>query len=274
MQKTFDLRGPAGAHIAIEGGSVDIETIDGTEARVEVMRDRGGEPGGDLHVDMRETPEGPELVIELSRGGGGGFLGHFGKDRDLVVRVQLPHGSRLRVSTASADVAAMGSYSRAWLHTASGDIRVGRVQGDLEIKTASGDFEAELVAGNLTATAASGDARLRRTEGDVTLRSASGDVELREVAGRRVEVTTASGDVEIRQVEQASVSVKSASGDITIGVRRGTRVWLDVRSLSGETDSEIEMTDASGAEEGPLVEIRAMTMSGDIQVRRAEAVVI
>ena len=105
------------------------------------------------------------------------------------------------------------------------------------------------------------------------MRTASGDVQLREAEGRRIEVNTASGDVEIRDVVRAAVSVRSASGDISIGIRRGSRVFLDVRSLSGETASELEVgDDPGGAHEGPLVEVRAMSMSGDIEIRRAEPV--
>lgn len=270
MLRTFDLGGPAAAHIAIEGGAVEVETVEGTQGRVEIMRERGGEPGEEVRVELRETADGPEIAVELRRGGG--ILSHFGHDRDLFVRLHLPHGSRLRVGTASADVTARGTYSGAWFHTASGDMKIGRINGDLEMKTASGDIEGDLVAGKLSANSASGDVSMRRSEGDVSVRTASGDVDLREVAGSRLEVHTASGDVDIKEVERASVSVNSASGDITIGVRRGARVWLDVRSLSGETASELDMTDGPDGEDGPLVEIRAISMSGDIQIRRAEAV--
>ena len=271
MNRTFQLSGPAAAHIAIEGGAVEVETIDGTEARVEVMRERGGEPNGELFVGLRETADGPEIAVELGRGG---FLSHFSHDRDLYVRVQLPHGSRLKVGTSSADVTALGTYSGAVFRTASGELRIGRVAGDLEARTASGDVEGEAVGGNLVAQTASGDFSMQRAEGDVSVRSASGDIRLREVAGGRVEVHTASGDVELLDVARASVSVQSASGDILIGIRRGSRVWLDVRSLSGETESEFEVSDQPADEEGPLVEVKAMSMSGDIEIRRAHAVVI
>ena len=271
MNRTFDVGGPVSARIAIEGGAVEVDTVDGTQARVDVMRERGGEPGEELFVGLRETGNGPELTVELSRGG---FLRHFGHERDLYVRVQVPHGSRLRVSTASADVQARGNYSGAVFHTASGDMQIGRIDGDLELRTASGDSEAEHVAGRLVAQSASGDLSFQRTDGAVSVRSASGDVGLREVGGERVEVHTASGDVEIDEVLRASVSVQSASGDITIGIRRGSRVWLDVRSLSGETESELELSDQPEDGDGPLVEVKAMSMSGDIRIRRAGGVLI
>jgi hypothetical protein len=67
------------------------------------------------------------------------------------------------------------------------------------------------------------------------------------------------------------VKVHSASGDIEVGIAKGSRLWVDAQSLSGETSSELELGTGEPVEgdEGPLVELRAQTMSGDISVRRA-----
>ena len=39
-------------------------------------------------------------------------------------------------------------------------------------------------------------------------------------------------------------SVKSVSGDINVGVVAGTKVWLDVNSMSGDTSSDLDPSDA------------------------------
>jgi hypothetical protein len=39
--------------------------------------------------------------------------------------------------------------------------------------------------------------------------------------------------------------------------------------MSGETSSELEIGDAPADGEGPMVEVRATAMSGDIRVKRA-----
>jgi hypothetical protein len=63
----------------------------------------------------------------------------------------------------------------------------------------------------------------------------------------------------------------SVSGDVTIGVRRGSKVYLDCNTVSGDTTSELELTSDAPAGDGPLVEIRAKTVSGDITITRAAA---
>ena len=86
-----------------------------------------------------------------------------------------------------------------------------------------------------------------------------------------VKVNTASGDVGLRSVTEGEVNLHSASGDLEIGIAKGSRLFVDAQSLSGETSSELELESGSPLEgdDGPLVELRAQTMSGDIAVRRA-----
>ena len=46
------------------------------------------------------------------------------------------------------------------------------------------------------------------------------------------------------------------------------RLWIDAKTMSGETISELEIGDAPTDGEGPMVEVRATAMSGDIRVKR------
>jgi hypothetical protein len=87
-----------------------------------------------------------------------------------------------------------------------------------------------------------------------------------------VTVQTASGDQQIDAVTHGQVTMQSASGDLSVGIRRGSRLAVDARSLSGDTTSEIELDEYElddDAPEAPLVELRATAMSGDIHVARA-----
>jgi hypothetical protein len=69
--------------------------------------------------------------------------------------------------------------------------------------------------------------------------------------------------------------VRAVSGDISIGIRRGSRVFIDANTVSGSTSSEFELSDAPAAPadvaEGPLVEVFAKTVSGDVRLERAPA---
>ena len=105
-------------------------------------------------------------------------------------------------------------------------------------------------------------------EGEATLRSASGDVSVDE-ANASVTVQTASGDQRLGSVSSGRVTMQSASGDQTVGIRRGSRVRIDVRSMSGDTTSELDIEDAPVLSDGPEVELRATSMSGDVRILRA-----
>ena len=100
------------------------------------------------------------------------------------------------------------------------------------------------------------------------MRSASGDVVIEE-AEASLKIQTASGDLQAGSVREGDVTLQTASGDIEVGVKRGSKVWIDARSMSGETSSDLEVSDTPPRRRGPLVEISATAMSGDVNVRRA-----
>jgi DUF4097 and DUF4098 domain-containing protein YvlB len=100
------------------------------------------------------------------------------------------------------------------------------------------------------------------------VRSASGDVTIDE-AERSVTVQTASGDQRVNAVVSGRVVMQSASGDQHVGIRRGTRVHIDAKTMSGDTTSELDVSDEPPSGEGPSVELRATAMSGDIRIVRA-----
>jgi hypothetical protein len=60
-------------------------------------------------------------------------------------------------------------------------------------------------------------------------------------------------------------------------VRRGSRVYVDANTVSGSTNSELELSDAPAedgggeGDEGPMVELRIKTVSGDVNIARAAA---
>jgi DUF4097 and DUF4098 domain-containing protein YvlB len=154
--------------------------------------------------------------------------------------------------------------------TASGDVEANRVEGGVNVKSASGDTRVQEVLGDADVQTASGDIELEIVRGAVNVNSASGDVTIGE-AYDNVSASTVSGDQEHGAVMRGNVSAHSVSGDVTIGVRRGSKVYLDCNTVSGDTSSELELTTDAPDGDGPLVEIRAKTVSGDIRITRAAA---
>jgi DUF4097 and DUF4098 domain-containing protein YvlB len=243
--ETFETPGPLAVRIEIPSGEVELETVDGTTTEVEL--DGPDKLVEEARIELRPKGEGHELVVETHPRAG---FHIFRTNADVELRIKAPHGAGVEVSAASADVEGRGRFGKVEIESASGDVSFEHVQGDAKVQSASGDLEIERLAGS------------------GKLQSASGDISVGE-AGGSLNVQTASGDQEIGSVAAGDVTLQTASGDIEVGVKRGTKVFIDARSMSGETSSDLEVGDAPVAEDGPAVEVKATAMSGDIRIVRA-----
>jgi DUF4097 and DUF4098 domain-containing protein YvlB len=271
MQKTFEVQGPVELDVRLTSGDVEVDaSVDG---RVEVELIAHDEESQRLlegaRVDLRDRHGRPEIVVEVpQKRGGFGFSLSFGRS-GISCRILCPPESGLAVRTRSADLRVRGTLGGLNVATASGDVEVDSVSGGVNIKSASGDFRArEVGAANIQS--ASGDISIDVARGPVSVNTASGDLSLDE-AYDNVSANTVSGDQDHGAVMQGTVAAHSVSGDISIGVRRGSQVHLDCTTVSGDTHSELEVTADSPGGSGPLLEIRAKTVSGDIRITRASA---
>jgi DUF4097 and DUF4098 domain-containing protein YvlB len=261
-RETFDTPGPLELNVRVPSGDVDLETAAGTETIVEISA--SPEIEEQARIELRPKRDGHEVIVAIEK-----KSGLFRSFRDDVrVRISSPPGADVELSTASADIEARGDYGAAKVNTASGDLRFEHIAGDAQVNSASGDVSLDQVDGSLTVNTASGDVEIRRLQGDAKVRAASGDISIDE-ADSALKVQTASGDVEVDSVREGEVTLQTASGDIEVGIKQGSKLWIDARSMSGETSSELELGDAPTDGEGPLVEVRATAMSGDIKVKRA-----
>jgi DUF4097 and DUF4098 domain-containing protein YvlB len=189
---------------------------------------------------------------------------------DVEVRVTCPPGSNLDFGSGSADIRVDGDLGDVSVKTASGDVSLGDVGEKLQAKTASGDVSAGTIARGGQVVTVSGDVRLESFENDLAARSVSGDVRIARIRGP-LQLSTTSGDVVLDSVESGEVRAQTVSGDVRIGVSRGTRVFIDAASLSGDLSSELGVEDETpdGEQEGPAVTLQVKTVSGDVQIVRA-----
>jgi DUF4097 and DUF4098 domain-containing protein YvlB len=261
-RETFQTPGPLAFDIRVPSGEVELETVDGTETVVELSANTELEE--EARIELRPRRDGHEVSVVIEK-----RSGLFrGLREEVRLRISAPPGADVEVSTASADTEGRGEFGKVNVNTASGDVSFERATGDVTINSASGDLKMDDVGGGLTVNTASGDVELRHLAGNGKIRSASGDVQLEE-ADASIKVQTASGDVQIDSVREGDVVLQTASGDIEVGIKKGSKLWIDAKSMSGETRSDLEVGDAPPDGDGPMVEVRATAMSGDITVKRA-----
>lgn len=274
IEKSFHTSGPLRLELSIPAGDIDVETVDGEETSVVLDADKE-QALEQAVVELRETGDGHELVVdtEQKRGLFGGIVNiqiggiALGNAR-YRLRVRCPHGARLGTRTASADLSARGRFGEADVKTASGDVTMGEVDGDAAVKTVSGDVRVGDVGGTLRIQSVSGDVHARRVGGALTAQLVSGDLEAGEI-GSDVRTKSVSGDQKLTVVS-GDVELTTVSGDMRVGIRQGSRLHVDANSVSGDLDSEVALADAPGeGGDGPLVELRAKTVSGDFRVVRA-----
>jgi hypothetical protein len=270
VRKEFEVSRPVELDVRLASGDIEIDpTLDG---RVEIELIAHDDDARTLvenaRVELQDHGGQPKVVVDVpSKRGGFSLALVFGR-QGITCRVRCPERSTVAVRTKSADVTCHGTLGGVSVASASGEVELARVDGGLNIKTASGDTSAREVIGTASVQTASGDVEIEVAGGPVSVQSASGDVEIGE-AYDNVSVNTVSGDQRHGAVMRGNVSAHSVSGDVTIGVRRGSKAWLDCNTVSGDTSSELELTGDVPASDGPLVEIRAKTVSGDIRITRA-----
>ncbi len=286
MERTFETPGAVRLYVENEVGLVVITARDTDRTIVS------------LEAGTLDAEELVERAVVECRPSGGRYLvavkvphGHglrFLRRNAVTVRVEVPEGGQVDVTTASADIEINGSVGEADLTTGSGDVSADDVAADVTAKTASGDITLGTVGGDIRASTASGDLRCSSVAGSAVFSTASGDLELG-AAGSRVEVKASSGNVRLGELargarvvnvsgnvrvlslDEGALHVRSVSGDVAVGVARGVDLHVDVETLSGTVRSDIPLDDAPapGTRPETRVDLSVRSVSGNVEIGRA-----
>ena len=271
MQRQFEVNAPVELDVRLPVGEIEVDATASNRVEVELI---GHDEESQAMIENArvelQNHGSPKVLVDVPQKRGGFSFGLLFGRQGITCRVRCPERSMLIVRSKSADLAVHGLLGGANVATASGDVELERVEGGLKIKSASGDVSARTVTGGVNVQTASGDIEIDFAGGPVNVQTASGDVTVGE-AYDNMNVSTVSGDQHHGAVMQGQVGAHSVSGDIEIGVRRGSKAWLDCNTVSGDTSSELEPTSDLPGGDGPLVEVRAKTVSGDIRITRAPA---
>ncbi len=265
---TFHTPEPITAVVQVVAGAVRLTATDRDDTVVDV-RPRDPERASDVRAaeQTRVDYHNGTLVVTAGR-----KVLSLGRGGAVRVDIALPTGSRLDLSSASADVDADGVYSDCRFASASGSVRVATVTGNLKADTASGDIAAGDVAGNARIATASGDAAIDRIEGDVKFQAASGNLTIGTLRGH-VKHQAASGSVTVAAAVTGALHAQTGSGEVEVGVPAGTAARLELKTHSGTVDNGLQSSDGPAVGDETFV-VHARTGSGDISIRRAVGPVV
>ena len=269
----FETHEPVDLYVELGKGEVEVTASDTTATTVEV------EGRDSERVEVRQ--DGRQISVIGPKGNRGG--GFFGGEQAYTVTISLPVHSNAVLKTGSADVALDGTFGHGQVKSGSGDCRLDTFDGplivetgsgdivltragaELRVKSGSGDVDVAHAEGTLAVSTGSGDVEIGTTNGQAVVKTGSGDLEIGR-AGDGVSMSTGSGDMKIGAATRGKFNAKGASGDVMIGIPAGVPVWTDVTTVSGSIHSDLR--GAGQPEPGAdYVELRAKTVSGDIELR-------
>lgn len=281
--ETFETPGPVRLDVDMPAGAIEIATAATGETHVELESDSANEQVQEMvaaaRIECARRGDVFHVTVWVRTRHGVWISFSGGPDirlgtPELRLRISCPAGAELDVKTKSADMEAHGEYGDVDVKTASGDLSIEAMRNAL-VKTASGDVHFETVGGILDVKTVSGDVHVASVVGNASFQVVSGDVFVHD-AGGSISANSVSGDQRYEAVVNGRVELRAVSGDLAVGIRRGSRVFIDANTVSGSTSSEFELSDAPetaapAGEDAPLVEVYAKTVSGDVRLERAPA---
>jgi hypothetical protein len=192
---------------------------EGHEVRI-TGRGRGLEAYADLHVTI---PAGKSVGLYLGVG------------KTTITNVD----GALRVSVASADVAATGTKGSLRISTGSGNVDVRTAAGDVALETGSGDITVSGMQGtSLKLDTGSGDVTLTDGKaGSLSVETGSGNIDAKSSSGDELSFDTGSGDVDVALTATfRSLHIETGSGNVTLKVPPELGAQVELDTGSGDID--------------------------------------
>ena len=277
---TFQTPAPVRLRVDIPKGRIVVVAEAAETTRVELTAIDGDATAKAWIADAEVVQSGDEIVVRVRKTG----MKLIWIGGNIEARVHAPLGSAAVLCTGSGRIettgrlgevnAASGSGAirlddsgEVRAHTGSGEIEIASSAGSVDAKTGSGRITVGKVGADARIVTGSGHAKLGEAAGDARLTTASGNIEI-DQAGDSLEAFTASGSVQIRRADHGRVRAKTISGRISVGVAGGAAALLDITTMSGRVNSELE-SGAAPIEGEKRVELILSTMSGNVNLARA-----
>ncbi len=261
LERSFDVT--AGGMLSVNVGDGDVEVRSGSEGSAAVkvyVQARDTDWGREVFERMQFAvgAQGERLTVRARDANISDYEGREHRGVGVLVQITVPERFDLDV------------------HTADGDVDIGRVDGRVDIRTSDGDIVVGALRGpEVSIETSDGDVTAESLQADrVTVRTSDGDVSV-SVAGSETRITTGDGDINLDLLAEGEVTLRTGDGDITVYASPTLRADLELHGGDVQVQSEIQIVgriDRSGARGqlnggGPLLVAR--TGDGTISIREA-----
>jgi DUF4097 and DUF4098 domain-containing protein YvlB len=280
----FATPAPIEATVELIVGDLRVVATDRTDTVVQVdPSDPTAEADRRTAEQTRVDYADGRLLVKTPKQRGRGV---FSKPGSIDVTLELPAGSRLRVSSAVGKFRSTGVLAECRVKNSAGDVQVDRA-GVLEVETSAGRIEADSVEGRADVSTGTGKVRIREVGGPAVVKNSNGDTWIGAVGGdlranaangdvvvdradAGVVASTARGDIRVGELVRGSASMKTSYGEIELGIRAGTAARLDVSTSYGRVRNQLEVSDGPQAGD-EMLRVQARSSFGDIVIHRATA---
>ena len=264
---TFSTPQPISVTVELGIGDLTIAAGDRTDTVVDVEPTDPSSPA-DVSAAARTTVEYAGGMLQVKAPRGWRRFSFRGGAESVVVRVQVPTGSRLRADAGLGVLRSTGTLGECRAKIGAGDVAIGQVSGDVVLTTGSGSIAIDRIGGSGSVRNSNGDTWIGEAGGALRVKAANGRIAV-DHAGAAVTAKSANGDVRLDEVAGGTVVAETACGRVDVSVRSGVAAWLDLHTGFGTVRNLLDAGERPGPSERS-VDVRARTACGDITVRRAE----
>jgi len=252
--------------VKVQGWDKNEVRVSGTlGAEVEKLQIEGGETSLDIKVVLPHHSHGDEDCSTCA---------------DL--QIQVPKGSRIEVSTVSADVEAAGLTGQVQFGTVSGNATVNSSASRISMRTVSGDVTVvgSAKGAGIDVNSVSGTMRVSDVDGSVDAENVSGDTKVvsRHLANLKLSATSGNLTFEGVPLKGGNYDINNVSGDVVLAVGSSPDARFDVSSFSGDIDNSFGPKPTRVSKYSPGMELHftsgnagatvvARTLSGDVHLQ-------
>ena len=252
--------------VDLKGGSIEVESHDVNEVRVEAnVRGMGSRS---MNFELDGDGVDVEFTADLRA-----WASVFGGPR-LRVRLRVPERYDVDIHTAGGNVDIEEIRGDVKARTSGGSIKVDQIEGRVELWTSGGPIEAKEIRGDLTASTSGGRIRAAEVTGRVKAHTSGGPIKVTDVQGA-VDLHTSGGEISVRFTDAPEGVLETSGGGIEVEFPEDVGADLDAKVSGGRVEVEHgilvqgsqDPQHVVGKVNGGGRRLRLRTSGGNIRVR-------